>query len=391
MLFKKSTNYKTIKVLKEIGNETLFSRFFLSGDTALALYLGHRESHDIDFVSFGPFDATRIEKFLTQKYNFKKNANASQNIVTGEIGSIKISFKIHPNYTVASPLYYKGVKLLSIEDLCAMKLFSIARKDSKITDFLDIAHLSTRIPFSMMLEFCEKKYPTLDKSMLITVLNNPMLNTCKQNFVNAEHLTIIRERLKEMTQYPYWIFDRLNMSDTDVDKKNKRCLKLRIKKLGERYVYIKVDTSLIQRMETREKYAKQRNNADWTLYSERAFIENLMSSRFNYYLSTLSILAVVGTNIDDKKTLLIVLGLSTILLTLISILIYRVYTKLIIVLNLIYQLEDYHVFRMIDDEVNRLNNKMSIPVNPIIGVIIPSLGILAFGVWFLIELFQYIM
>lgn len=138
--------------------------------------------------------------------------------------------------------------------------------------------------------------------------------------------------------------------------------------------------------EIRRQYELQKEHNDWTLYQERAFIEQLFSTRFNYFVATFSLLAAAVTRIDALCLRLTALFVSAVILTLMSLVIYRIYVKLIIVLKMLYQLEDYQVFRMIEREVRASDNKISIPVNQIIGVFVPALGTLCFWCYFLYAL-----
>lgn len=160
---------------------------------------------------------------------------------------------------------------------------------------------------------------------------------------------------------------------------------LSIKKLWNKYVLINVQLSSSAK-EIQEKYIKQRDNKDWTLYSERTFIEQLFSTRFNYFIATFSLLTAAVARIESPQILLITLFLSAIILTLMSLAIYRIYVKLIIILKMLYQLEDYHVFNLVQKEVNNVKNKISIPVNAIIGVIIPFIGSLSFWIYFVYQI-----
>lgn len=142
--------------------------------------------------------------------------------------------------------------------------------------------------------------------------------------------------------------------------------------------------------EIRRRYELQKEHSDWTLYSERAFIEQLFSTRFNYFVATFSLLAAAVTRIGTPGLQLPALFVSAIILTLMSLAIYRVYVKLIIILKMLYQLDDYHVLKMVDREVKALNNRFSMPVNQIIGVIVPLLGTLSFWCYFIYALISAI-
>lgn len=152
-----------------------------------------------------------------------------------------------------------------------------------------------------------------------------------------------------------------------------------------KHKYVTIDAELdMSGDEIRKKYAQQRENKDWTLYSERAFIEQLFSTRFNYFIASLSLFAAVVSRMESVTlSWILVLFCGTIILILMTLAIYRIYVKLIIILKMLYRLEDYHVFPMIYRETNKIEgeNRLLVPANPIIGVGIPFLGCLIFLIY----------
>jgi len=54
-----------------LEQEEMLSSFSLAGGTALALYLGHRMSVDLDLFTFLPFNAVVLKDFLENKYGFR--------------------------------------------------------------------------------------------------------------------------------------------------------------------------------------------------------------------------------------------------------------------------------------------------------------------------------
>ncbi len=159
-------------------------------------------------------------------------------------------------------------------------------------------------------------------------------------------------------------------------------MKNQIKTLWKKYVLIEVPLSS-SKDEIKDCYIKQKTNKDWTLYSEREFIETLFCTRFNYFMAVFSVLVLA---IIENKLSWPFLFLVALILTLMVFSTYRIYTKLIIILKMLYQLEDYHVFNLVKKNISSLNNKFSWPVNCVIGVIIPFFIILF--AW--IFLFYYI-
>ncbi|MEK7497953.1 MAG: nucleotidyl transferase AbiEii/AbiGii toxin family protein [Patescibacteria group bacterium] len=51
-------------VLKKLKDVDLIKSFYLSGETALSLQIGHRESQDLDFFNQNDFNPELIQKEL---------------------------------------------------------------------------------------------------------------------------------------------------------------------------------------------------------------------------------------------------------------------------------------------------------------------------------------
>ncbi len=132
----------------------------------------------------------------------------------------------------------------------------------------------------------------------------------------------------------------------------------------------------------KEKYKQQLKNehCDWSFYSEREFLENLLTKRFNFLLVTYSFFLISGLTVKDDQLLeLSILCLGSIVMLCLSIAIYRIYKKLNTVLRILYSLDDYHVFNVVHTEL--YGKKKSFSVNPIIAYIVPILLTASFPVY----------
>ena len=56
MLFYSAISTEALELLKEIQGQAILNDFYLVGDTALALYYGHRVSIDLDFFTENKFE-----------------------------------------------------------------------------------------------------------------------------------------------------------------------------------------------------------------------------------------------------------------------------------------------------------------------------------------------
>lgn len=147
----------TLQLLTTLEKNEILSAFSLAGGTAIALYLGHRRSIDLDFFSPYPFDVEKLKTALESTYHFRTDFMA-KNTLKGGIGNVKMDCITHA-YPVLAPYHTEdGIRLYGIDDLIAMKLSAISDNGTRLKDFIDIAFLSTRFSFLNMLKFYERKY-----------------------------------------------------------------------------------------------------------------------------------------------------------------------------------------------------------------------------------------
>ncbi len=159
MLQTTTVEKRTLELLKQLQFQSELSTFHLAGGTALALYLGHRKSIDLDLFTPYPFNTTRLEHFLVTKFGFQGDYS-EQNTLKGRIDGVKIDCITHPYPLLQNPLEEEGIRLYSQPDIIAMKLSAIADNGSRLKDFIDIAYLSTQYSFQEMLGFYVQKFPT---------------------------------------------------------------------------------------------------------------------------------------------------------------------------------------------------------------------------------------
>lgn len=144
------------EIIKEVPTLSAQDMNFVC--TALTLYLGHRVSVDLDLFTPESFDVGELEAFLSQRYGFQ-TAFRHPDTLKGMIDGVKIDCIAHKYAYLRRPYAESGIRLYSIKDIVAMKLSAIADDGSPLKDFVDIACLSTRIPFYEMLKCYERQFP----------------------------------------------------------------------------------------------------------------------------------------------------------------------------------------------------------------------------------------
>ena len=165
MLRTETVERDTFELLKTLMQDEHLKNFNLVGGTALALYMGHRKSIDLDLFSQQTFDTDDLEKYMNDTYNFivRNLEKKSKATLIGEINGIKIDF-ISYNYPLVNQVVIQdGIRLLSIQDIAAMKLTAISQSGDRLKDFVDITFLSTKMSLTDMLNAFEIKYPKTNK------------------------------------------------------------------------------------------------------------------------------------------------------------------------------------------------------------------------------------
>lgn len=157
MLHTESIESGTLEALRRLMCDEALRDFSLVGGTALALYMGHRRSIDLDLFTLRPFDAPQLRAHLADKYGLS-NAFVRESTVKGTIDRIKIDCITYA-YPLLEPVHEAdGLRLCSLRDIAAMKLSAIADSGTRLKDFVDVACLSTRLSLGDMLRAYDAKY-----------------------------------------------------------------------------------------------------------------------------------------------------------------------------------------------------------------------------------------
>ncbi|MEX1061715.1 MAG: nucleotidyl transferase AbiEii/AbiGii toxin family protein [Patescibacteria group bacterium] len=163
-LFPETLSDPTAQVLKSFFDlkPDFLASFYLSGGTALALQLGHRESEDLDFFSTKPFSPQEIEQELL-KFGSLSETELAQGTLNTFLRGVKLQFLEYP-YPLLEPLVpWRTLKLSSLIDLACTKLQTIGMRGSK-KDFIDIYFLLKKYSLPDLLAATKRKYRASDYS-----------------------------------------------------------------------------------------------------------------------------------------------------------------------------------------------------------------------------------
>lgn len=120
---------------------SIFKReFFLAGDTAVALHIGHRRSVDFDLFKFNALNHKNILQKIqasSVKYTVIRSVSDQLNVI---VQRVKLTFFQYP-YEIPVPVQYENmIKMPDLITLAAMKAFALGRR-SKWKDYVDLFFL----------------------------------------------------------------------------------------------------------------------------------------------------------------------------------------------------------------------------------------------------------
>lgn len=161
---------KTERLLNLIAEGKELENFVLVGGTALSLYLKHRTSEDLDFFT----NRVVLDDHLKGKITELISRLRKNNIICYErnhddydicydyvFGDVKVTFLASDTKLLDNANTYKNLNVASIEQIAAMKMYTILKYRIKMRDFYDVKSLITDCEYSFedLLDFMRERYP----------------------------------------------------------------------------------------------------------------------------------------------------------------------------------------------------------------------------------------
>jgi predicted nucleotidyltransferase component of viral defense system len=170
MLHLNTIDNATHQVLLSLLNKEYLKEFSLVGGTSLSLRYGHRKSIDIDLFSPQEFDPALVDSLLKSEYPEYVYRGNNRFMLFCSIGPVKTDIIHHP-FNLLSPVEtIDNVRMFSIEDVAAMKLFAICKRGTR-KDFYDLwvllQHFTPeKLADVFITKYGEEKLIFLQKSVL---------------------------------------------------------------------------------------------------------------------------------------------------------------------------------------------------------------------------------
>ncbi len=150
-------------VLRDLQNLGFLDRYYLAGGTGVALHLGHRRSHDLDFFSGEAVDPDALIRRLKTLSGFALASQAPETL-HATVQGIKVSFFAYP-YPLIFPLAtFLGVNVADPREIACMKLSAIAGRGTK-RDFVDLYMVAKLFDLARLLEWFKQKFAEVNYSL----------------------------------------------------------------------------------------------------------------------------------------------------------------------------------------------------------------------------------
>lgn len=150
---------KTKNVFHTIAHHDFLNPFYLSGGTALALQLNHRESEDLDFFTKEKFDEQALQITLSQ-FGILQNLELNTGTLNCYMNDVKIQFLYYPYDLLVQPPIWEGVSISSLIDIACTKIITISMRGHK-KDFIDLFFLLKEFRLPYIFQQLEIKYNSI--------------------------------------------------------------------------------------------------------------------------------------------------------------------------------------------------------------------------------------
>ena len=160
-MFSEAIPASVATLLNDIYTWSLPTDTYMAGGTAVALYLNHRVSVDIDLFTDEEFYCGPIISSIGQRYATTVTNAAEKNTLIAIVANVRFSLFNYP-YPLLKPLVNKpecNIKLASPEDIAAMKVVAITQRGTA-KDFFDLNALMQTFGMTLdyLISLVQKKY-----------------------------------------------------------------------------------------------------------------------------------------------------------------------------------------------------------------------------------------
>lgn len=195
IMFQQTLPDTTVRLLQQFANQNFLQSFYLTGGTALALQIGHRESEDLDFFNQEPFDSLNLQQKLAP-FGMLQEVEITEGTLNVFLQGVKLQFLYYPYQLLEPPLSWNGIQLSGILDIACTKLITISSRGSK-KDFVDLFFLLQTYSLPFLFEQLSKKYTGTEYNQAHILKSLVYFEEAEQQPMPRMHMPVEWDEVKE--------------------------------------------------------------------------------------------------------------------------------------------------------------------------------------------------
>ena len=159
---------KTEILFEKISKGNELKDFVLAGGTALAIYIKHRTSEDLDFFINKNILNNTIKKEIESLIKRLENEGYIITLISNYVdvqldymfGDVKVTFLASSLKLLDDSIKYKNINIANIEKIAAGKLYTILKYRIKSRDFYDVKYIMKyyKLEFCQIFDLMKKHY-----------------------------------------------------------------------------------------------------------------------------------------------------------------------------------------------------------------------------------------
>ena len=186
--------------------EDIDTGYYLAGGTALALFLGHRKSVDLDYFIAKPIDTLALKNTLNDTFSSEKVEILfeTKNTLWCVIDGVKVSFisRFDALLEPAQPIDF--FRFASVKDITVMKLVAVCGRE-EYKDYFDLACITKATDVRSWASWWQEVYPEQDIMSWIVALSavdsiQKIPLEIAEDFKNKDVSGVVKSIVREVTK-----------------------------------------------------------------------------------------------------------------------------------------------------------------------------------------------
>lgn len=188
--------HPTADVLHKFSTLESMQSFYLSGGTALALLLGHRESEDLDFFTQELFNQELLQSHLINIGSLD-DVQIAEGTLNAYLDTVKLQFLYYPYNLLEEPTIWQGIKISSFIDIACTKVITISSRGSK-KDFVDMYFILQELSLEHLFLKLDEKYKDVSYNHVHLLKSLTYFDDADKQPMPRMHQDVSWEQVKEL-------------------------------------------------------------------------------------------------------------------------------------------------------------------------------------------------